>query len=88
MISQIIGCCALQVFEGRTDLAAKMANTATGGGRYLPGHQRILQLPKVPLISRRHQPARIQAQNSIKREIANNTLLQVKIDAGDLTSPD
>jgi hypothetical protein len=62
MIPRIIGCCALQIIEGRTDLATEMANPATSRGSYVvaaqrlrpPVHQRVLQHPQTPFISGRH----------------------------------
>jgi Aminotransferase class I and II len=76
----------LQIAEGRTAVAADLANAAPGRGRDVvaahclrpPVRQRVLQRPKAPLISGRHQPARIRSQGGLVRSVTGTKPLQVQ----------
>lgn len=67
----------LQIPEGRTHLAAELADAASGRGRHLSVHQWVLQHPPPTFISGRHQPARLRSQGGIMRSVTGTKPLQV-----------
>ena len=62
----------LQDIEGRTHLAALLANTPTGNSSLIPIHQWLLQHPSTPLSNRRNSTRRLRTKNGLNENWMRN----------------